>query len=457
MEWMTERLHQFDGRAIAEGDAATLTYAGFVERIAHWRDVLDQWRIAPGERIGLVADYHIEVVALIVALIGNGCVVVPLPDDEASVLDERLDIVCATRLIRVVGGATQATCHDLAFSGEVSPLLNQLVAHHKPGFVIFTSGSTGKSKAVLLDFERMVEKFRSKARNGFRTLLFLKLDHIGGLNTLFSVILNGGTVVTCGGRQAAEICACVETNAVELLPTTPSFLTMLLMSGVYRDYDLSSLKVITYGTEAMPESTLVGLHRAFPGVVLKQTYGLSELGILATQSKDSSSRWMKIGGAGYEVKVQNGTLWIKSASAMLGYLNAPSPFDADGWYDTGDKVAVDGEYVQILGRESEIINVGGEKVFPIEVESFLLTLDNVRDVIVRNKPSPVLGQIVWAEFVLAQPEDAAAFRKRVVDACRGRLAPFKIPGLITLARADTLVGDRFKKIRKSKAATPAVP
>src|SRR5690606_24326462 len=130
-----------------------------------------------GERIGLVADYHIEVVALIVALIGNGCVVVPLPDDEASVLDERLDIVCATRLIRVVGGATQATCHDLAFSGEVSPLLNQLVAHHKPGFVIFTSGSTGKSKAVLLDFERMVEKFRSKARNGFRTLLFLKLDH----------------------------------------------------------------------------------------------------------------------------------------------------------------------------------------------------------------------------------------------------------------------------------------
>ncbi len=73
---------------------------------------------------------------------------------------------------------------------------------------------------------------------------------------------------------------------------------------------------------------------------------------------------------------------FRSESAMLGYLNAPSPFDEDGWYDTGDQVETDGEYIRILGRKSEIINVGGEKVFPAEVESVFLEIPNVRDVLI---------------------------------------------------------------------------
>jgi len=235
-----------------------------------------------------------------------------------------------------------------------------------------------------------------------------------------------------------------------LLPTTPSFLTMLLMSRMYLQHDLSSLKMITYGTEVMPQSTLASLHEVLPSVTLKQTYGLSELGILSTQSRGSSSKWMKIGGAGFDVKVSNGTLWIKSEQAMLGYLNAPSPFDANGWYDTGDKVEVDGEYFQILGRESEVINVAGEKVFPIEIESFLLTLDNVSDVLVREKRSPVVGQMVWAEFVLERPEEPREFKRRIIERCREHLSPFKVPGLVTIAAPGSLVGSRFKKIRKSK-------
>jgi acyl-CoA synthetase (AMP-forming)/AMP-acid ligase II len=159
---------------------------------------------------------------------------------------------------------------------------------------------------------------------------------------------------------------------------------------------------------------------------------------------------MKIGGDGFEVQVRDGVLWIKSEQAMLGYLNAPSPFDVDGWYNTGDRVEVDGEYVHILGRESEIINVAGEKVFPIEIESFLLTIDNVKDVLVRAKKSPVVGQMVWAEFLLDGAEDAAVFKKRVMEHCQRHLAPFKVPGFITIGNDDSLVGARFKKIRLDK-------
>src|SRR5262245_18877496 len=108
----------------------------------------------------------------------------------------------------------------------------------------------------------------------------------------------------------------------------------------------------------MPPSTLAAVREALPWARLKQTYGLSEVGILPTQSRDSGSVWLKL-GKGFEHKIVDGVLWIKSASAMLGYLNAPSPFDADGWFNTKDLVETDGEYMRILGRKSELINVGG--------------------------------------------------------------------------------------------------
>lgn len=453
MNWTTERLRQFADRPVAIDDDATKTYAHLLHDIACWQQTLDTWGIGPGERVALIADYHIEVVALLQALTDRGCIVIPLADEDRALLEERLYTACATRVITVAqphAALETAQCRTLpADDAPLHPLLAPLVAAQRPGFIIFTSGSTGKGKAVLLDYERMTRKYCTKVRPAFRTLLFLKLDHIGGLNTLFSVIFNGGVIVTCASRQVKAICACVERNAVELLPTTPSFLTLLLMSGLYQQFRLSSLRIITYGTEVMPDSTLAGLRRVLPDVTLKQTYGLSELGILSTQSRDSASRWMKIGGEGVSLQVKDDTLWVKSEQAMLGYLNAPSPFDEEGWYNTQDKVEVDGEYFRILGRESEVINVAGEKVFPGEVESFLLTLDNVKDVVVKGKRSPVVGQMVWAEFLLERDEAPSAFKQRVLAACRRHLAPFKIPGMITIATSDTLMGSRFKKIRQT--------
>ena len=155
---------------------------------------------------------------------------------------------------------------------------------------------------------------------------------------------------------------------------------------------------------------------------------------------------MRVGGAGFEVKTQGGTLWVKARSAMLGYLNAPSPFDADGWLDTGDAVETHGEFVRILGRGSEIINVGGQKVYPAEVEELLMTLPNVVDVSAFGEPHPLMGQVVCARFNLSELEDLTAFRKRVRAFCAGKLAPFKVPVKISVAEREQY-GLRFKKVR----------
>jgi acyl-CoA synthetase (AMP-forming)/AMP-acid ligase II len=280
------------------------------------------------------------------------------------------------------------------------------------------------------------------------------MDHIGGLNTLFHVLSDGGTLITIEQRTAQAAAAAIERHKVELLPATPTFLRMLLISGALDDHDLSSLELISYGTEPMPHGTLESLNRAFPGVRLKQTYGLSEMGIMPTSSLDSHSLWMKVGGAGCETRVQGGTLWVRSPTAMIGYLNAPPPFDADGWYDTGDAVEMNGEYLRIVGRKSEMINVGGEKVYPAEVENVLLQMDNIADATVTGKSNPLTGHVVVATVRLRAPEEKRQLEQRLYAFCRERMAAYKIPVLLEISE-DEQHNARFKKVRTSDPGTAA--
>jgi acyl-CoA synthetase (AMP-forming)/AMP-acid ligase II len=316
----------------------------------------------------------------------------------------------------------------------------------RPGLVVLTSGSTGRSKAALHDLERLLEPHRER-RTTWRAVALFSLDHIGGLNTLFAVLAGGGTLIAPGERTPDAVCRAIARERADLLPATPTFLNMLLASGAEREHDLSSLRLITYGAEPMPMHTLRALARRLPGVGCKQTYGMSELGILSTHSPGGESLWMRIGGAGCRIRVVDGMLQVRSPTAMLGYLNAPSPFDAEGWLPTGDLVEVDGDRVRIVGRASEVINVGGEKVFPAEVEEVLLALANVREATVYGRPNPVTGQIVAVRLSLLAAEAPEAFEERLREHCAARLAPYKVPLLVEIGGEPAASG-RWKKLRR---------
>jgi len=273
------------------------------------------------------------------------------------------------------------------------------------------------------------------------------MDHFGGFNTLMSVLSYGGTAVIAAKRTPEEVCRTVQDARVELLPVTPTFINLLLASRCYEDFDLSSVRLITYGTEVMPESTLARIATAFPEARLQQTYGLSELGVLRSRSKDSGSVWVKVGGEGFETKIIDGMLWVRSQSAMVGYLNAPSPFDDDNWMNTGDLVEVDGDYVRILGRDSDIINVGGQKVFPVEVESVLIDAENVTEAAVYALKSPLLGEVVAARVSLRGTEDPVALKARLRKFCLERLASSKVPVRFVVVPQEELQSDRAKKVR----------
>jgi acyl-CoA synthetase (AMP-forming)/AMP-acid ligase II len=133
---------------------------------------------------------------------------------------------------------------------------------------------------------------------------------------------------------------------------------------------------------------------------------------------------------------------------MLGYLNAPSPFTADGWFMTGDAVEQDGEYFRILGRASDLINVGGRKVYPAEVEAVVAEVENVKDVSVSGEAHPFTGQVVVARVTLERPEDPKAVELRVRAHCRAKLAPYMVPAKVVVAEG-ALTTERDKKVRRA--------
>lgn len=237
---------------------------------------------------------------------------------------------------------------------------------------------------------------------------------------------------------------------MELLPTTPSFLNILVHSGASNSNDFSSLKVISYGTEVMPQSTLDRMAHMFPGVKLQQTYGLSEVGVLRTVSRADGSLWFRIGGEGFQTKIVGEVLWIKSDYAMLGYLNAPTPFEQDGWFNTQDRVVVDGEYIKIIGRTTDLISVGGKKVYPSEIEDVIMRLENVEDVVVYGESHALLGNIIVARLVLRQPERVPDLRKRIRKSCINSLAAYKVPSKVLVADTS-LYSARLKKVRTTHA------
>jgi acyl-CoA synthetase (AMP-forming)/AMP-acid ligase II len=155
---------------------------------------------------------------------------------------------------------------------------------------------------------------------------------------------------------------------------------------------------------------------------------------------------MRIGGDGFETKVVDGILRIRSAFRMEGYLNAPSKFDDDGWFDTEDRVEVDGEWFRILGRATDLINVGGQKVEPGEVEDAILPLDNIAEVMVRGEPHPLLGQTVVAYVRLITPEPPADLKRRIRGSISGALAGYKLPSKVVVTDRS-LTTARQKKNR----------
>ncbi len=396
---------------------------------------LDINGIPEGAVVALVGDFDGPTIATMLELLDRGVILMPLTEGTSADHEYFLKTGHAEWAIR--DGIVARL--DSTAPADKHPLIEELRQREHPGIVFFSSGTTGRPKAILHDFTSFLERY-ALPRPPLRALNFLLFDHAGGINTMLHTLFNRGVVIVPAERTPEVIAADMVEHRVELLPATPTFLRMMLLAGVFDSLQFPHLRVITYGTERMDQGTLDRLAQQLPDVDFRQTYGLSELGVFQVRSKARDSLWMKIGGKGIETRIDDGVLHIRSDNRMLGYLNAPSPF-VDGWYDTGDIVEHDGEYIKVVGRAKEIINVGGLKILPGEVERVALLHPDVLRAKAVGVANPITGQHV--EVTVEPREGATLDRRAMMSHFRAHIQKQLSPHRVIIDKVA--VSHRFKQ------------
>lgn len=396
------------------------------------QNFIDLSEVKAGDVVAIIGDFNPPSILTFLRLIDLGAIVVPLTVE--TIHEHEYFFESALVDIVIKDGKAARRNHDTQHE-----LINLLRAKNHAGLVLFSTGTTGRPKAILHDLTQFLKRFET-VRPTLRTINFLLFDHIGGINTLLHTLFNKGVVVAPEARTVDSVLETCRKYDVEVLPTTPTFLRLMLISGSVPEKIPACLKVITYGTERMDQPTLDDLCRLLPNIDFRQTFGMSELGIVRVKSESRNSLFMKVGGEGVETRVVNNILHIRSTSRMLGYLNAPSPFDHEGWYNTKDIVEAKDGYYKVTGRISDVINVGGLKFMASEVERVALSFPNISLVKAFPKQNPITGQHVELSV---QVVSGMIDKDALIAFLRQRLQPHMVPKRIRVE--DISVGHRFKK------------
>jgi acyl-coenzyme A synthetase/AMP-(fatty) acid ligase len=445
MSWFIENFKEFDEKIAIVFKNQNYSYCDLYSQIKKIEEELFD-KIEKGEVVSILSDYSFESITLLIALYKNKNIVVPITTTIESEIKDRIEESYTDKIIKIVN---EEYILEKNISKEKHQMIKNLQDSYYSGLVLFSSGSTGKPKAMIHNFDNLVEHYKDKKEKSLNMILFLMFDHIGGLNTLLNILSVGATMIIPENRNADDVCKLLQDYKIRVLPSSPTFLNLILMSKSHEKYDLKSLRMITYGTEAMPDSLLTRLKEAFPKTKFLQTFGTSETGIANTSSKSSNSTFMKIDDPELEYKIVDNELWLKSKTQVMGYLNSSmDSFTEDGWFKTGDLVeTTDDGYLKIIGRNKEVINVGGEKVLPNEVESIVLSIPQIEDVMVYGEQNIITGQSVICDLVLKESLEPKEIKKIVRKYCKDKLDSYKVPTKVNIVD-KTNFGDRFKKIRR---------
>lgn len=313
-------------------------------------------------------------------------------------------------------------------------------------WILLTSGTTGVPKLVVHSFESLAGALPRNPPSGKPMVwsTFYDIRRYGGLQIYLRAVLSGSPLIlSSAGEPTREFFARAAAAGVTHISGTPSHWRRALMSG---ETALISPEYVRLSGEVADQTVLDNLRAAYPHARIAHAFASTEAGV-AFDVNDGLAGFPQslIGNAGGDIalKIKDGTLWIRSrrnAARYLGPATAPIAGD-EGYVDTGDLVESAGGRFYFRGRKGGVINVGGLKVFPEEVESVLNADPRVRMSLVRARRNPLTGSLVVADVVLSDGEhslDAQAAERikgDLLGACRRTLAAHKVPAQLRFVPA----------------------
>jgi acyl-coenzyme A synthetase/AMP-(fatty) acid ligase len=308
-------------------------------------------------------------------------------------------------------------------------------------WVLLTSGTTGMPKLVLHSLETLGGALPRQSGSAGPVVwsTFYDIRRYGGLQIYLRAVLSGvPLVLSSAGESIHDFLTRAAAAGVTHISGTPSHWRRALMSG---EAALISPAYVRLSGEVADQTVLDNLRSVYPKARIAHAFASTEAGV-AFDVNDGLAGFpaalidKPLGSI--EMKVQDGTLWIRSGRTAARYLgkNQASLASEDCYVDTGDMVERDKDRYYFRGRKGGIINVGGLKVYPEEVESVLNADPRVRMSRVMARRNPLTGSLVVAEVVLtdadklADPVIAASLKSDLVNACRNKLAAHKVPALL---------------------------
>jgi acyl-CoA synthetase (AMP-forming)/AMP-acid ligase II len=419
---------------IREGNN-TYSPAQIQAKAAELRRTIEPFR---GGRLALIRP-SAALLAVLLAAIGDDDFAIVLLRSQARESAESLAALQIAAVVDEVGNIHQT---GISFKGT-----------KQQEVLMETSGTTGRPKVITHSLRNLSGgvKSRPSTATPARWLLTYPVSAFAGLQVLLTALASGDELITVANPGSVSLAAA----AVEYKPThmsaTPTFWRSFVASCGPRASTVP-LRQITLGGEIADQHILDLLHRSFPDASLTHIYASTEAGSVFSVKDGRAgfpADWLVSGFGEVRLRITDGVLEVDSPRAMLTkegneHGDVPSP-KASRWIRTGDLVRVRGDRIIFLGREDTLINVGGSKVIPEEVEDVLLGIPGVLQARVYGCPNPITGNIVCADVVMPGPEDtdprSTDFRSSVRASLVDKLERYKQPRIIRfldqIAYSDT--------------------
>jgi long-chain acyl-CoA synthetase len=438
--------------AVIEGDAS-ITYAQLLSSADLVAESLRKKGMSRLHRVGLLCDDSIDYIIASLAILSLSAAVVPVspeqtPDEIETVIDRiDVDFILAEPRLRPGGSGEQLPSQGL-FSKEL--IIVKRTVRERPkaeyfrtnaAFIRFSSGTTGTSKGVVLSHEAIIE--RTDAANlGLQvtprdTVLWVLSMSYHFVVTILLFLRRGATIVLCGHRFPESLVEGITRRQGTFIYASPFHYSLLSRAEMVSADQLKQVRLAVSTAMKLPEAIADDFASKF-GFELTEAYGIIEVGLPFVRLSGGREKRGSVGKhlPDFETAIDNkdkdgvGEIRIRGKGMLDAYY---SPWQGrndilvDGWFKTGDlgKTDKDG-FLFIVGREKDVINFVGMKVFAQEVEAVLNTHPAVRESLVYGAPHQVYGQLPMARIVLREGSGKPGLNE-LRKFCYQQLAQYKVP------------------------------